>query len=469
MNTTPAMSQEHVEDVEMISVGSANQFILKERFFRRATREQAGVAAAVAVAFLLRVIVIFAFHTYEYQTRMLASNLPSGSHFAFGYETGAIAGSIARGEGFSSPFGVPTGATAWIAPVYPLMCAAIFKLFGVYSTASAIAILSLNSLFAALTCVPIYLIGKRLFNARVAILSSWLWAGCLFFMRWPTTWIWEVSLSGLLLSTLVLLTLSAVTQEGRSCWIKMGGLWGFAAVTNPSLLGVLPFSLGWLGFQRRRALRAALNPILLTVITAFAITVPWLVRNWMVMHKPVFIRDNFGFEFYLGNYHGSNGLGYLGKHPTENKLQLKLYSELGELAYVKHFQTEALNFMKHYPEEFAILTLKRFVSFWDGGMINYEPPTYWGWKPWKLLTLAVPTAFGLLLSVGRDRNRGAALLGLVVLLYPLPYYFTYPQERYRHAIEPEMLILACFFACALWEHIKASLRRRTASVQGEAL
>lgn len=411
------------------------------------------VGSMVIIAFLLRVLVILAFHTYDQQTRVIKKDLPSGIHFAFGYETGSIAGSIARGEGFSSPFGIPTGATAWIAPVYPLMCAAIFKVFGIYTTASAIAILSLNSLFAAFTCIPIYLIGKRLFSTRVAVLSGWLWAGCLFFMRWPTTWIWEVSLSALLLSILVLLTLSAVTQQGHNCWIKLGGLWGLAAITNPSLLGVLPFSLGWLAFQRRRTLRPSFKPILLTVIIAFAIMVPWLVRNWIVMHKPVFIRDNFGFEFYLGNYHGSNGLGYLGKHPTENKRQLELFSQLGELGYVKHFQTESLEFVKHYPEEFAMLTLKRIVSFWDGGMINYEAATYWPWKPWEMLVLAVPMAFGLLLAIGRDRNDGATLLGLVILLYPLPYYLTYPQERYRHAVEPEMLIVACFLACAVWDHI----------------
>lgn len=413
---------------------------------------RAAITTMVVVALLLRILIILCFHTYELQTRVV-TNQPSGPHFAFGFETGSIAGSLARGEGFSSPFGVSTGATAWIAPVYPLMCAAIFKVFGIYTTASAVVILSLNSIFAALTCVPIYLIAKHVFNSRVATLSGWTWAVCVFFMRWPTTWIWEVSLSALLLSILILLTFSAVAQEGSISSIKLGGVWGLVAITNPSLLGVLPFSLCWLAAQRHRALRNWFKPVFLTLAVAFAVTIPWLARNWIVMGKPLFIRDNFGFELYLGNYHGSNGLGFMGKHPTKNKNQLQFYSQLGELGYVKHFQHEALNFVKDYPEEFSILTLKRIVSFWDGGELNYESYVYWRWKSWEMLVLAVPTAFGLLLAMGRNKNTGAGLLSVVVLLYPLPYYFAYPQERYRHAIEPEMLIVSCFLACALWDHI----------------
>src|SRR5437660_11080112 len=90
----------------------------------------------VGVALVLRFGYILAFHTYRF--------IPAPNHYAFGFETGSIAGTLARGEGYSSPFGAATGPTTWIGPVYPSICAAIFKLFGVYSAASAIAIFSFN-------------------------------------------------------------------------------------------------------------------------------------------------------------------------------------------------------------------------------------------------------------------------------------------------------------------------------------
>ncbi|HET9742137.1 MAG TPA: glycosyltransferase family 39 protein [Terriglobales bacterium] len=415
-------------------------------------------------ALVLRLGIIFLFHTYQLQTRILNSKwIPAATrHFAFGFETGSIAGSLASGHGFSSPFGFPTGPTAWIAPVYPGLCVVVFKIFGLYTTASAIVILSLNCVFAALTCVPIYLLALRIFGKRTATLSIWTWAVCVFFMRWPTTWIWEVSLSALLLGVLVLLSLDAPTSDGQKKFVLLGCLWGFAAITNPSLLGAMPFLLAWIAFQRRRCLRPWFKPVLTVVLICFGFMLPWFLRNWVVMGHPVFIRDNFGFEFYLGNYHGSNGLGYLGKHPTQNIKQLRLYSQLGELGYVHHFKSEGLQFVREHPEEFALLTARRMVTFWDGGMVNYQSPGFWHWQSWELLCLAVPAFFGLALALGQ-RKRGALLLAFVVLLYPAPYYLTYAEERYRHAIEPELLILACYFACALWEHACERFRRQSLS------
>src|SRR5215472_18531233 len=43
----------------------------------------------------------------------------------FLFESGNIAYSLATGQGFSSPFRVPTGPTAWATPVYPLLLSLI--------------------------------------------------------------------------------------------------------------------------------------------------------------------------------------------------------------------------------------------------------------------------------------------------------------------------------------------------------
>ncbi len=424
-----------------------------ERPQSRHSSARIAIGSMVIVAFLLRILVIFAFHTYEYQTRIITKDLPAGSHYAFGFETGSIAGALARGEGFSSPFGIQSGPTAWIAPVYPSMCAVVFKIFGIYSTASAVAILSLNSLFAAFTCIPIYLLAIRLFDNRVAQLSIWAWATFPFFMRWPTTWVWEVSLSALLMACLALLSIKAAEREGQRAWILLGLTWGFAGLTSPSLLAAMPFSLLWIAWQRKRRSRTYAVSVLLVIVLCFAVMLPWLIRNRVRMGHYLFVRDNFGFEFYLGNYHGSNGFGFSGKHPAANAKQLIYFSELGEVGYIRHFQNEALQFVREYPEEFVQLTFKRFVCFWDGSSLNFEKREGWYWRPWEMLLLVIPAAFGAALGLSH-RKPGTELLLLIVLFYPIPYYLTYANVRYRHAIEPELLVLACFFACSLWNHVR---------------
>ena len=94
----------------------------------------------------------------------------------FQTETGHIAYSIASGKGYSSPFQRDTGPTAWLAPVYPYLLAGIFKLFGIYSLHSFLAALSLNILFSAGACVPVFYAGKRIAGLGVASAAAWLWA-----------------------------------------------------------------------------------------------------------------------------------------------------------------------------------------------------------------------------------------------------------------------------------------------------
>src|SRR5271169_5160388 len=122
----------------------------------------------VVVALLLRLVVM----AFLYPER----TDPYRDHWRLGGESGRIARSIALGEGFSNPLFGKTGPTAWLAPVFPYLLAGIFKIFGVYSKASAIAALAQDCLFSALTCIPVYFIAKKHFGEPAAAWAGWLWA-----------------------------------------------------------------------------------------------------------------------------------------------------------------------------------------------------------------------------------------------------------------------------------------------------
>src|ERR1700693_5084315 len=158
----------------------------------------------VAIALFLRVGWIIVGHTYKFKS--------ADNNFGFGWEMGRIGAAIASGHGFSNAFGAPTGPTAWEPPVYPYLTAGVFHIFGIYSRASAFVLLSINSLFSALTCIPIFLIARRIFSERVAVGSSWTWALLPYVIFWCTRAIWETSLAALLLTTLIWV---AVTLELR--------------------------------------------------------------------------------------------------------------------------------------------------------------------------------------------------------------------------------------------------------------
>src|ERR1700692_1134870 len=109
----------------------------------------------------------------------------------FEQETGSIARSIATGRGFSNPFGRETGPTAWLTPVYPLLVAAAFKIFGIFTIRSFFFLVFLNILCSAAVCVPIFYAGKRVAGLGVASAAAWLWALFPNAIMTPFEWIWD--------------------------------------------------------------------------------------------------------------------------------------------------------------------------------------------------------------------------------------------------------------------------------------
>src|SRR5271168_1048054 len=65
----------------------------------------------------------------------------------FQQETGNIAYALAAGKGFGNVFRTETGPTAWLAPLYPLLVAAMFKVCGVFTSRAFFACVALNILF----------------------------------------------------------------------------------------------------------------------------------------------------------------------------------------------------------------------------------------------------------------------------------------------------------------------------------
>ncbi len=337
-----------------------------------------------------------------------------GSILPFGAEVCSIAEHIVLGKGFSSPFYQDTGPTAWIAPVYPYMCALVFRLFGIYSVASPI------------------------------------------FFRWPVSWIWDFTASAFLLSAVFIVALDVAEQNTRKLWLSLGALWALIALTNPALLSVMPFTFLYAAFVNYRSFRPWFASAALAGVLFAALVSPWLIRNELVFGQPVFFRSNYWFEFHLGNYHFSNGMGYTGRHPGVNPDELKKYAAWGELRYIDYYKQDSFEFVRKYPSEFLDLTHHRALWFWDGSLLIYWTREWW--KPWEFWPLSLLGWLGLLFVFTR-RPRGWLLFAATLIVYPIPYYLAYPVVKYRHAIEPELLLLSVYLAFVLRGEIQSFVRR----------
>jgi len=162
---------------------------------------------------------------------------------------------IVRGQGFSSPFHQDTGPTAWVAPVYPYLVALVFRLFGIYSVASAIVLLGIQCIIAASTGITIHALGRRTFGAQIGFCAARIWALSPLFFRWPVSWIWDFTASAFLLSSACIVTLDVAEKNTRKLWQSLGALWAVIALTNPALLSVMPFTFLYAAFVNHRSFR----------------------------------------------------------------------------------------------------------------------------------------------------------------------------------------------------------------------
>ena len=408
--------------------------LLPDRIEPRGTR----VRTIVLVAFVLRLAVIFLGHTYRINPRNDFQN--------FGFEMGRVARSLATGQGFSSPFDLPTGPTALVPPLYPGLLAAIFKVFGVYSRAAAIAILSLDSLFSALICAVLYRIGKRVFDRRVARWTAWTWALFPYAIYWPVRMVWETSLSALLMSLAILQTLRCDIDESARQWIWMGLLWGAMALTNPALLAIAPVTLIWLALEgslpwRRAALAAAI---------AAAMIVPWTVRNYRAFHRFILVRDNFWLELHLSNNPLSDGFWTRSEHPGNDPRAMLRFQQMGEIAYIDAMRDQVNIFVHRHTAKFLGWTYKRVFFFWLGepkeevvGGWEFDFAKHVGFGLWTAI------AFAGLWLMSRRQAYAAGLFAGILALYPVAYYLTRASPRYRHPIEPLLVLLTIYAIAAL--------------------
>ena len=389
----------------------------------------------VAIALFLRVGWIIVGHTYKFKS--------TESNFGFGWEMGRIGAAIASGHGFSNAFGAPTGPTAWEPPLYPYLTAGVFHFFGIYSRASAFVLLTINSICSALSCIPIFLIARRIFSEKVAVGAAWTWALLPYVMFWCTRLVWETSFSALLLAVIFWLALTMEDRDGIKPWLQFGLLWGIAALDSTVLIGFLPASGLWAWYRRAKRGKASFAGIVVASLVFIACVTPWTVRNYQTFGKFIFIRDNFGAELRLGNGPGADGTWMQYLHPTQDLYAMRQYTAMGDLAYIENRKQQAVAYIKADYGRFAVLCLKRFIYFWAG------PPrlakVWWIAQVKNSLFLAssVLMFWGLGRAL-RRRKAGAWLLFWLILLYPAIYYVVYPYQRYRHPIEPEMTILGVY-------------------------
>jgi hypothetical protein len=315
--------------------------------------------------------------------------------------------------------------------------------------------------------VPIFYAGKRVAGFGVASAAAWLWALFPNAIIIPFEWIWDTSLSALLMAALLWATLELAESQRVRHWALYGLLWGFAMLTNPAAALVYPVLLLWAGYRAGKCERRwtwLARPALGAGITVLC-CVPWTVRNYVEFHKLIPLRSNFAFELYIGNNENYDGRHRFQPGAITQDREILRYLHMGETAFMEEEQRKAVAFITAHPRIEAWLVTQRFVDFWTGTA-----------TPVAALRQADSLWLRLLL-VCNDAAPLGALLGIVLLLvtknpdalpivsipvlFPLLYYATHTSLRYRHPIDPVVLLLGAIGANGLWRIGLGKLRRKS--------
>ena len=347
-------------------------------------------------------------------------------------EIAAIARSLVLHHSFAGPYAGYAGPTAWMAPIYPFLTAAVFWVFGIDRPISGIVLLLLNCIFSSVTSLLIYRLGQEYLTEQTGLIAAWAFALSPVVVLMPLL-LWDTSLSAMMFSLSFLVLLRATSVRG---WAGAGALWGLSALVSPALLAPLPFILisKLLGFRTR------VKFAIFFCLTLGLVLLPWFLRNRRVMHANFPVRSNGWAEIYFGNV-------TFDLHPCARSNGL--YQQIGETRFVQQMRDEAIQYIRHQPLDFAWKSLLRWFRFWFVPL-SVLPLTAF---------LAISSWAGAFLLL---RNSGAMAIPLVAVpvFYPIIYSITHVETRYRHPMEPFQYLLASYCASLVMNFYKKGQRSR---------
>jgi hypothetical protein len=371
--------------------------------------------------------IIFAVSSLIRIVKVLAAPRPPGTHLS---EMENIARSLALHGTFADPYLLPTGPTAHTAPGYPILLGLIFLLFGTGAAGevvSRIASAIVASIQYALLPRVSTALGLPRFTGAVAGLLAALapYKGYVEGSRDSV----DQPYVALALILLFLYTCKSWSVKPAEVFspLTRGLWWGLASLFSP----ILGFVFGAIVVYEIFAMRRHTG--LAAMFAAFAaIQAPWAIRNWIEFHAFVPTRSNFGLELRISNRPESFALmednvshGVMRRfHPGLNENEARKVAAEGEIAYTRSEMADARAEIRRDPARFLRMTGERMWRFWLAPSRRFK-------------TTAASTAITLLGLLGLcllPANPGVRLTWLILLTYPLVYYFIQVDARYTYPL-----------------------------------
>lgn len=379
-----------------------------------------------------RLILFIAIFFLSFLMRFVAiTNLPvvfqEPKRDAFEYDRLAISlltkGSYVDTEGFP---------TARRAPLYPLFLAGVYSIFGhSYFWARVI-----QTILYSFLCIIVFLIGEKLFNKKVALLSSLI---CVFYPNFiffsyygGPGFLLSENLFIFLFSLSVLYFVKLYRRPTIFNAALAGSFLGLANLTRAVTSLFIFFILPWFLVCFALKIKEKFKLWFIIIFSFLTIISPWAFRNYLVFHKIVFTTQAGGL-FLTGNNplaKGGAGRGIFTIEEYKSKLSGK-----NEIELEKIYFHDGLQYLLSNPKIILPLFIKKLLVFWyfkGDGLTNF----------WYLFLLPF-SLFGIFKSLKLESFRKGAFFLLNIFLYfSFISMIFFGEPRFRYPIEPYMIIFA---------------------------
>lgn len=362
----------------------------------------------------------------------------------------------------------------WQPPFYPLFLSLIY----LFSKGSILSVKVFQMILGGLTCVLVYLLGRKIFNKRIGFLAgiiAALYLPLIFFEGelLATGWaaFWSV--------VLVLVFLSTAEKPGVVNCFFLGFSGALSIITRPVFLPFFIASCIWLIMQasKQKTLKRLL-PIAILIIAGFlTVSLPVGLLGYHTTGKIRILPFSGGINFYIGNNPDYKktitlrpGLGWEKFIGLPQKYGINSIYEKE-----KFYRNEAISYAVNEPLNFSKGLLSKTTQFFTSREIPRNVNLY-SFRKWsKLLRIGVWEAkgfgfpFGLLLSLAVVGTvywwrKIPGPLWLLMVLHPASVILIFVASRYRMPVVPSMCVLASGGCAALYQVVKKQERAKIATL-----
>jgi hypothetical protein len=273
-----------------------------------------------------------------------------------------IARSIIEGHGYSNPFGVDTGPTAWVPPFLTFLFIPIFKLIGDNSFGFLVIDLiqmlgfSLSFFFLLKTWD---LISIRKNNIIIfLVFLFYIYLNQLYVFRQITDF-WD----NLLMISLSLYGLLNFIKNKKSFILLLFTAF-FIPLTSPTIAPWFTITL-FIVFITNLFYKKIITYKIVFIGIAFTLSLSiWSIRNYYAFNKIILSKSNMWFEFYLVNIKDDDGMLSMSTikkyHPDANvDYYGKEINEKNEVEWLNNFKKISKEYLNENKEDYLFKVLNR--------------------------------------------------------------------------------------------------------------